>query len=151
MIHTDLNPGNYKYNPDGSIAAVLDAETAEGGPWQYELALQLVRLESNTFYVPSGVREERKKEFLRGYGISNKKLLAHAAIINGLMATDCISRLFSVYVNRQPPELYTKGRFKDYKEDRFVSDKPIGKPDFMCARLGREGILRDFINQRKNL
>ena len=72
-------------------------------------------------------------------------------MIDGLMATDCISRLFSVYVNRQPPESYTEGRYLDYKEDRFVSGKPAGKPDFICARLGREGILRDLIKQMKTV
>lgn len=145
LLHTDLNPGNYLCNEGGDILALLDADTVESNPWQKEVALFLVRVESNTFYAPSEERKRRAQEFLKGYSRSARELASNKEVLQGIMASDCINRLWSVYGgrNREP---YVEGAWRGYATDQFPITATEGRQDFTFARLGREAILRGLIH-----
>ena len=146
LLHTDTNPGNYKYNGDGTICALLDWEEAEGGPWQYEVAIQIGRIESGTFRMISSERLNRRKAFIEVYSFSRNDLQSNKLIIDAFRLADSLNRLYLYYIKVPDPQVgYKKDAYIAQEQDTYISPKKAELSDYIYSRLGRESVLRRLI------
>lgn len=144
LIHTDVNPGNYKYRSDGTISAILDWEDAEGGPWQYELAIQMGRIESGTFRMTAKDRTQRLNAFINGYGRSTEELNDNRSIINCFRTIDAINRLYIYYV-KVGSVPFVKDAYLMQENDTYISTKQADESDYVYSALGRESVIKRLI------
>jgi thiamine kinase-like enzyme len=105
LNHTDLNPGNFIHNSNGTIASIIDWETAEGAPWQLDVALTLNKIEASMhrIYVPYRERIERAQSFLDGYGLSGDRLEQEMPVINAFRIAKIVEFLNLLHINYKYP------------------------------------------------
>ena len=146
LLHTDLHTPNYKYRADGSISAVLDLESAEGGPWQRDYGEALARIEALPFRITRAERIERAAAFTKGYGRSAEELQASRGIIDGFRAGEWLNRLHIFYCKCGEP--YVKQAYLEYENVKDPSTRRSDQLDRPYRALGCEAMLKALLLDR---